>query len=77
MAYGSLAYGLLTGAFTPETTFDENDWRAGGVAFGQPIMRGEVPETFGAKKQSPRENSVATADALIKATSVLRQADER
>jgi len=41
MAYGSLAYGLLTGAFTPETTFEQNDWRAGGVAFGQPILRGE------------------------------------
>jgi aryl-alcohol dehydrogenase-like predicted oxidoreductase len=40
MAYGSLAYGLLTGAFTPETTFEEKDWRAGGVAFGQPILRG-------------------------------------
>jgi aryl-alcohol dehydrogenase-like predicted oxidoreductase len=30
----------LSGAFTHETTFDENDWRAGGVAFGQPIFRG-------------------------------------
>jgi aryl-alcohol dehydrogenase-like predicted oxidoreductase len=41
MAYGSLAYGLLTGAFTEDTTFDENDWRANGVAFGQPILRGD------------------------------------
>jgi aryl-alcohol dehydrogenase-like predicted oxidoreductase len=41
MAYGSLAYGLLTGAFTSATTFDENDWRANGVAFGQPILRGD------------------------------------
>jgi myo-inositol catabolism protein IolS len=41
MAYGSLAYGLLTGAFTESTTFDPSDWRAGGVAFGQPILRGE------------------------------------
>src|SRR5436190_1117268 len=45
MGYGSLAHGLLTGAFTPETTFDPNDWRAGGVAFGQPLFRGENFQT--------------------------------
>ena len=28
MAYGSLAYGMLTGTFTPDTHFDENDWRS-------------------------------------------------
>jgi hypothetical protein len=28
MAYGPLAYGLLTGTFTPEMKFDEGDWRA-------------------------------------------------
>src|SRR5690349_19832090 len=32
MAYGSLAYGLLTGAFTEATTFEEADWRSNGVA---------------------------------------------
>lgn len=41
MGYGSLAHGLLTGAFTPETTFDENDWRGRGVFFGQPILKGQ------------------------------------
>jgi len=41
MAYGSLAYGLLTGAFTEDTSFDAADWRSGGVAFGQPILRGD------------------------------------
>ena len=41
MAYGSLAYGLLTGACTEDTTFDAADWRAGGVAFGQPILGGD------------------------------------
>jgi aryl-alcohol dehydrogenase-like predicted oxidoreductase len=41
MAYGSLAYGLLTGAFTEDTTFEANDWRANGVAFGQPILGGD------------------------------------
>jgi aryl-alcohol dehydrogenase-like predicted oxidoreductase len=41
MAYGSLAYGLLTGAFSEDETFDPSDWRSGGVAFGQPILRGD------------------------------------
>jgi myo-inositol catabolism protein IolS len=41
MAYGSLAYGLLTGGFTEDTTFETSDWRAGGVAFGQPILGGD------------------------------------
>jgi aryl-alcohol dehydrogenase-like predicted oxidoreductase len=45
MGYGSLAHGLLGGAFTHETTFDPNDWRAGGVAFGQPIFRGDNLKT--------------------------------
>jgi aryl-alcohol dehydrogenase-like predicted oxidoreductase len=29
LAYGPLAFGLLTGAFTRETTFHEDDWRSG------------------------------------------------
>lgn len=29
IAYGPLAYGLLTGAVTAETTFDDDDWRSG------------------------------------------------
>jgi aryl-alcohol dehydrogenase-like predicted oxidoreductase len=42
MGFGSLAHGLLTGAFTDATTFEPGrDWRAGGVAFGQPIFRGD------------------------------------
>jgi aryl-alcohol dehydrogenase-like predicted oxidoreductase len=28
MAYGSLAYGLLTGTFTEDTKFGSDDWRA-------------------------------------------------
>ena len=28
MAYGSLAYGLLTGTFSADMTFDDGDWRA-------------------------------------------------
>jgi aryl-alcohol dehydrogenase-like predicted oxidoreductase len=39
MAYGTLGFGLLTGAFTPDTTFAENDWRRRGTAFGLPLFR--------------------------------------
>ncbi len=38
MAYGPMAHGLLTGAFTRETTFDETDWRRNGVIFGQQLF---------------------------------------
>ncbi len=43
MAYGPLAHGLLTGTFTPETTFDESDWRSRGIVFGQALF---TPENF-------------------------------
>lgn len=33
MTYGPLAHGLLTGAFTEDTTFEESDWRSKGGAF--------------------------------------------
>ncbi len=32
MAYGSLAYGMLSGAFHPGMSFDENDWRSRGAS---------------------------------------------
>ncbi len=41
MAYGSLGFGLLSGAFTPETTFLEWDWRHKGSAFGLPLFERE------------------------------------
>ena len=41
MAYGSLAHGLLTGAMTPDTTFEDDDWRRSLQAFGQPIFEGQ------------------------------------
>ena len=41
MAYGSLAFGLLTGALTPETEFVDYDWRSGGLAFGLPLFERE------------------------------------
>jgi aryl-alcohol dehydrogenase-like predicted oxidoreductase len=57
MGYGSLGHGLLTGAFTATTTFDPaRDWRAGGVAFGQPIFRGDNLKTnVGVVEQVRRE----------------------
>jgi aryl-alcohol dehydrogenase-like predicted oxidoreductase len=46
MGYGSLGHGLLTGAFTSATTFEAGrDWRAAGIAFGQPIFRGDNLKT--------------------------------
>ena len=41
MAYGTLCYGLLTGAFTDSTTFLDWDWRSSGRAFGLPLFRRE------------------------------------
>ncbi len=40
MAYGSLAHGILTGAFSADISFDEDDWRRarGGSAFGLPLF---------------------------------------
>ena len=43
MAYGSLGFGLLSGAFTPETTFVDWDWRSSGKAFELPLFE---PEPF-------------------------------
>jgi aryl-alcohol dehydrogenase-like predicted oxidoreductase len=45
MGYGSLAHGLLTGAFTASMTFDAMDWRGGGVFFGQPLLKGDNLKT--------------------------------
>lgn len=40
MTHGSLSSGLLTGAFTAETRFDETDWRRHGNVRGLPLMVG-------------------------------------
>ena len=53
MAYGPMAHGLLTGAFTKDTAFDENDWRRNGVIFGQRLF---APEHF--------EQNVAVVEQL-------------
>ena len=41
MAYGTLGFGLLSGAFTTETTFGEGDWRSSGMAFRLPLFQEE------------------------------------
>jgi myo-inositol catabolism protein IolS len=38
MIYGSLAHGLLTGAWRPDHRFDTKDWRAAGDSFGLPLF---------------------------------------
>ena len=53
MAYGTLCYGLLTGAFTESTTFLDWDWRSSGRAFGLPMFREREPflkEPAGARR---------------------------
>jgi aryl-alcohol dehydrogenase-like predicted oxidoreductase len=41
MGYGPLGHGLLTGTFNSATRFADPDWRAKGIAFGQPIFTPE------------------------------------
>ena len=41
MAYGTLAFGLLSGAFSPQTSFVDWDWRSRGDAFGLPLFQRE------------------------------------
>jgi aryl-alcohol dehydrogenase-like predicted oxidoreductase len=41
MSYGTLGFGLCSGAFTPETRFADWDWRAKGIAFGLPLFESE------------------------------------
>jgi aryl-alcohol dehydrogenase-like predicted oxidoreductase len=53
MAYGSLGFGLLTGAMKADTTFVANDWRGRGTAFGLPLF---LPEWM--------EREVRVADRL-------------
>jgi aryl-alcohol dehydrogenase-like predicted oxidoreductase len=52
LSYGPLAYGLLTGAITIETRFDEDDFRAGEEEGGSLFARGN------------RERNLAVVDGL-------------
>ena len=38
MSYGTLGFGLLTGAFSADTSFGDDDWRGDGSAFGLPLF---------------------------------------
>jgi aryl-alcohol dehydrogenase-like predicted oxidoreductase len=56
MGYGPLGHGLLTGAFTSATRFADPDWRAKGVAFGQPIFTPEnLPKNVAVVERLRRE----------------------
>lgn len=66
MGYGSLGHGLLTGAFTAATTFEAGrDWRAGGIAFGQPLFRGENLKTNVAVVERVRREIAAPRGATV------------
>ena len=62
MAYGTLGFGLLTGAFNESTTFVDWDWRSKGYAFGLPLFQREqflkqlrVVDTAAANRRPPRQ----------------------
>jgi aryl-alcohol dehydrogenase-like predicted oxidoreductase len=56
MGYGPLGHGLLTGAFTAATRFADPDWRAKGIAFGQPIFTPEnLPKNVAVVERLHRE----------------------
>ena len=38
MAYGPMAHGLLTGAFSRDQVFEPGDWRRSGMLFGQRLL---------------------------------------
>jgi len=66
MGYGSLGHGLLTGAFTAATTFEAGrDWRAGGIAFGQPLFRGDNFKTNVAVVERVRREIAAPRGATV------------
>ena len=54
MAYGTLGFGLLAGAFTPDTSFEEGDWRQPGNAFGLPLF---FKEEFAKSPRSLRSSN--------------------
>jgi aryl-alcohol dehydrogenase-like predicted oxidoreductase len=69
MAYGPMAHGLLTGSFTRDTQFDENDWRRRGLIFGQALFTPEhFPTNVGVVEELQgiaRELNVALAPLAI------------
>jgi aryl-alcohol dehydrogenase-like predicted oxidoreductase len=65
MGYGSLGHGLLTGALTTTTFEAARDWRAGGVAFGQPLFRGDNLKTNVAVVERLRREIAAPRGATV------------
>lgn len=63
MAYGSLAYGMLTGTFTEEMTFDKNDWRA---RRGQLLNLNLFQHLFGADQYLKNLRAVEELKAMAK-----------
>lgn len=60
MTYGSLAYGLLAGAFNEDTEFERNDWRRGGGGgfslrlFADDVFRRNLKVVDGVKEIAER-----------------------
>ena len=61
VTYGSLAYGILTGKFTPDATFDEEDWRSGSMGisyfdrlFAPKVFRKHLETVEGLKEVASR-----------------------
>src|SRR5215469_661317 len=63
MAYGSLAYGMLTGTFSEEMTFDKNDWRA---KRGQLLNLNLFQHLFGADHYLKNLRAVEELKAMAK-----------
>ena len=59
MAYGSLAHGLLTGVWTADKTFGDDDWRRSGANFG---IKSWGPENLAANVAVVEKLKVIAAD---------------
>ena len=59
MAYGSLSHGLLTGTWSADKTFSDDDWRRGGANFG---INSWGPENLAANVAVVEKLKVIAAD---------------
>jgi aryl-alcohol dehydrogenase-like predicted oxidoreductase len=71
ISYGPLAYGLLTGSITMETTFAPTDWRSGKMGFGNyeklfvPAMRARHLATLDRLRPIADRLSISTAQIAL------------
>ena len=71
VTYGSLAYGLLTGKFTADATFEPSDWRSGSMGIDYydrlfaPKVFGKHLDTVGGLKQIAAGLGVTVAQLAI------------